>query len=87
MRGNLLCGKHSKNTDPSQNSKLLSPTLLSPGTWPLLRPCPQTWPEEALEGVGRVFGATLIVFVQPIPTPLLQLPASLVRAVQGQESL
>ena len=37
--------------------------------------------------VGRGCGVALIVFLQPIPTPLLQLLASLVRAVQGQESL
>lgn len=37
--------------------------------------------------MGWGCGVALIVFLQPIPTPLLQLLASLVRAVQGQESL
>lgn len=85
MRGNLLRETQQEHEDLKSGLKAavtraaLPRNLASTQTLP---PGPRRpWK------VGRVFGATLIVFLQPIPTPVLQLLASLVRAVQGQESL
>ena len=87
MQGNLLRETQQEHEDLKSGLKALSPALRFLGTLPLLRArAPRLGPRRPWK-VGRGCGATLTVFLLPIPTPLLQLPASLVRAVQGPESL